>query len=243
MSKFSANNASTSGNFISKDLKPGTHYCKIVGMSIETVPYDVEQYQLKLVLQGPDQPEGFEGFKITKEGTETYKGQVAFVSIREYPFKNWGKGKDIETQIFDAINYLAKDLGILETMQKDNVSGEDVESYLENCKKYFINDNLWAYYSIGGKEWYKDGSQYPNYNLFLIYEKGSGKRSVSLDIENDKFLKFDENNEKHLKKAKNPNAETKAKEVDEFGEEENDLFGAEDEGDPFLDDRGGDDLL
>lgn len=224
---FKASEASTGTGGGSKILKPGTHYCRIVDIRVEEPPYDSNNRQVLLVLEGVDQGDSFEGVMIDKNRPElgTYRGMVATVKHDYYDFKDFEWKGDLiskDQQIYNWINNLAKRLGVLGQMNADNVSGETIEEYVQEAKKYLVNPELWAYFTIAGKEYYTEGYDLPNYRLFLaskslldkedrvLYKNrhpfvlGNEDKSVAELMEDSSFIKFDES--VHIIKVAKPDA-------------------------------------
>ena len=225
MSKFKSKEAKVS-NYTPKTFGPGEHYCRVVGMELNTPPFDKDAYNLQFTLESVEQPEGFEGFFIDpkNEGLGRYKGQIGFVNNSKYTFSTFvyqGKTIERDDQIFNFVNMMAKNLGILEAIQKDNVEGNTIEDYVTNVKKYFFNPDLWAWFVICGQEYQKEGSEYVNFRLFFP-NKG---KFVSLEMNDDTRMKYDES--KHIIKLK----KSEPKEIDDFESEpgSDDMFS----GDPI----------
>lgn len=223
---FTAKDAST-GNGGSKILQPGTRLCRIVDIQIEAPAYDANNRQIVLKLEGVDQGDAFDGLEIDKNRPELgkYRGQIANVKGDLYDIKDFewqGDTISKEQQIYNWVNKLARTLGVLNKMNADNVSGETIEDYVEQAKKYLVNPDLWALYTICGKEYYTEGYDKPNYRLFLasksILEKedrakyknkepfilASDDQRLDELESNPKFIKFDPN--VHIIKAKAPDA-------------------------------------
>ena len=230
---FKATDASTGGGS-RKILTPGTHYCHIVDLRLETPPYDKNNRQVQLVLEGVDQGDDFEGIAVNKDKPKlgNYRGMIATVKHDYYDFKDFEwKGETIEKdqQIYNWINNLARKMGVLEKMNADNVSGESIEDYVDAAKEYIANPDIWGHFTIAGKEYYTEGYEKPNYRLFLasksildktekhIYKNrnafifGGEDESHAECIENISFINFDES--KHIIKAAAPET---PKEVDGF---------------------------
>lgn len=168
---FKATDASTGGGS-RKILTPGTHYCRIVGLKLETPPYDKNNRQVQLVLEGVDQGDDFEGIAINKDKPKlgNYRGMVATVKHDYYDFKDFEwKGETItkDQQIYNWVNNLARKMGVLEKMNADNVSGESIEEYVDAAKEYIVNPDIWGLFTIAGKEYFTEGYESPNYRLFL----------------------------------------------------------------------------
>ena len=209
----------------SKILKPGQHFCRILDISLVVPPWNDDAYFVTLKLEGPNMGDGFEGVAMDKDnpGAGTYAGQIATVNNFRYPFSsyNW-QGKDIERdpQIFNWINALATQLGVFKEIQAAKIQAETIEEYITKITPYLTHPELWANFTIAGREYYKDGYDSPNYNLF--FPKKSGKNFPYSALEDDHgnpqgFLKYNE--AEHIIKEAKPDAPT---EVDTFGTEPTD---------------------
>jgi hypothetical protein len=168
------------GSNIPKIMNPGTHYCRIVDIRIDRPPYSPEKEPMFVVLtlEGIDRGPEFQGIAKDKMNPArgNYSGQIANVRSGRYPFTTYNyDGRQIkrDDQIFRWINNLAKQLGVLDKMNADNVEADTIEEYVEAVKKYVTDPELWAHHTIGGQEYFTDGYDKPNYRLF--YPKNEGK--------------------------------------------------------------------
>lgn len=201
MSKFnSAEYTKPEGNYTPKVLNPGEHYCRVVALGLEPVPWNAEHFQLTFTLETPAMGDDFEGVDIDKTKPELgkYQGQIAWVKAGTFPFSTY-TWKDVtydrDEQIFKWVNNFASQLGVFEAIQKANVGGDTIGSYIENIKPFLINPELYAYFNVNGREWWKPGQSRPNYNLFFPkYDNGSYGYSALLDGEEKplKFIKYNE---------------------------------------------------
>lgn len=171
-------NANAGGSSIPKIMSPGTHYCRIVDMKLDVPPYNKESYFVVLTLEGIDLGDDFQGLAVDKlnPARGNYRGQIANVRSGRFPFSTYNyQGKDImrDDQIFRWVNNLAKQLGVLEQMNADNVQAETIEEYVNAVKGYVVNPDVWAHHTFGGQEYFTEGYDKPNYRLF--YPKPEGK--------------------------------------------------------------------
>lgn len=165
------------GSNVPKILSPGTHYCRIIDIKLETPPYDTSAYSINLLLEGEDQGEDFVGIAVDKNNPSygTFRGQIANVRANRYPFSTYTyQGREIkrDEQIFRWVNNLAKAMGVLDQMNADNVEASTIEEYVAVVKSYLTNPELWAYFTIGGQEYFTDGYDKPNYRMFLPKAEG-----------------------------------------------------------------------
>jgi hypothetical protein len=220
---FNPNGGSSS---VPKILSPGTHFCHILDMKLETPPYNTEAYSLNLLVEGEDQGDDFAGLPIDKMNPSlgNYRGQIANIRAGRYPFSTFVyQGREVkrDEQIFRWVNNLAKALGVLDQMNADNVEAETIEEYVGVVKKYVTNPEVWGYFTIGGQEYFTEGYDKPNYRMFL--PKSEGKlmpiASANLDERTGEpvnLLKFDR--AKHIiQKAEGPAA---AESLSGFGGQE-----------------------
>lgn len=210
------------GVSVAKIMSPGTHYCRIIDITLDIPPYKTDAYSVNLLLEGTDRGDEFQGIAIDKNnpGLGNYRGQIANVRSGRYPFSDYNyQGKDImrDDQIFRWVNNLAKQMGVLDKMNADNVAASTIEEYVDAVKKYLTNPELWGYFTIGGQEYFQDGYEKPNYRMF--FPKQEGKLLPFSALENDErqplnLLPYDR--EKHIIPAKDQPA-AKAESVEGFG--------------------------
>ncbi len=209
------------GGSIPKILQPGTQYCRILDVKLDIPPYKKEGYFVVLKLEGVDQGDEFKGLEIDKNNPSlgNYRGQVANVKNGQYCFSDYvynGKLIKRDNQIYNWMNNLAKQMGVLDKMNKAGVEGETIEDYVQGVRKYLIDPELWGYFTVGGSEYFNEGYSNPNYRLFFPKTQKQ-TYPFSLTKESATFVEFD--SEAHIIRAKADDAE-KAKEsatpVDSF---------------------------
>lgn len=178
---FSSNNFKEAGSG-PKIFEPGTHYVRIVDLYLEKSPFQGEEdaYFVTLKLEGKDEGDDFEGLMIDKNNPSLgrYRGKAATVRSKRGSFKDYvyeGRSVKRDQQIFNWLNNLAKQWGVLGDMNKANVSGETIEEYVENARKFIINPEIYGYMTLGGSEYFSEGYDKPNYNLFFPNVKLSEK--------------------------------------------------------------------
>ncbi len=219
---FSANEYShnTTGGS-SKILQPGEHYCRIHDLTLVSPPWNDEAYFLCLKLEGPHMGDGFDGIAVDRDNPAlgTYDGQIATVNSYRYPFSTYeyqGKEIDRDQQIFNWVNALATQMGVMNDVQKSKIQAETIEEYVTAIKPFLCNPELWGTFTVAGREYYKDGYDKPNYNLF--FPKKSGKLFPYTVKENaegepvENLLRYNE--KEHILLAEAPATPT---EVDGFG--------------------------
>lgn len=165
------------GSSVPKIMSPGTHYCRIVELKLDVPPYNKDAYSINVTLEGVDRGDDFQGIAIDKTNPTlgNYRGQIANVRSGRYPFSTYVyQGKEIsrDEQIFRWVNNLAKQMGVLERMNADNVEASTIEEYVDAVKKYVTNPELWGYFTIAGQEYFTEGYDKPNYRLFFPKQEG-----------------------------------------------------------------------
>jgi hypothetical protein len=168
----------STGGGTSKILTPGEHYCRILEVGLQTPPWNDEAYFVTLKLEGPNLGESFEGIAIDKTNPAlgNHSGQIATVNSFRYPFSTYEyQGKEIQRdqQIFNWINSLATQMGVMPEIQKAGIKAETIEEYVTAVTPFLTNPELWGTFTIAGREYYKEGYDKPNYALF--FPKKSGK--------------------------------------------------------------------
>ena len=168
----------SAGSSMPKIMNPGTHYARIVDMRLDAPPYKADSYFVVLQLEGVDQGDSFVGLPIDKTNPSlgNYRGQIANVRSGRYSFSDYtydGRQITRDEQIFRWVNNLAKQMGVLEKMNADNVEAETIEDYVAIVRRYLVNPELWGYFTIGGQEYYTEGYDRPNYRL--MFPKPEGK--------------------------------------------------------------------
>jgi hypothetical protein len=173
MSTFkSADFKPATGAGIPKLLNPGTHYCRIVDITLDEPPYKKDAYFINLKLEGEDRGDDFQGIDLDKNNPSLgkYRGQVAYVKSGQYPFSTYtfdGKVIERDQQIFRWINNLARQMDVLDKMNAKGVEADTIEEYVMEVRKYLIDPELWGHYTIAGKEYFNEGYSNPNYRLFF----------------------------------------------------------------------------
>lgn len=181
------------GSSVSKIFNPGTHYCRIAEIRLDAPPYKPESYFVVLTLVGLDRGDDFVGMAIDKTRPElgNYKGQVATVKSGRYSFSDYtydGRQITRDEQIFRWVNNLAKQMGVLEKMNADNVEAETIEDYVAIVRRYLLNPELYGYFTIAGQEYFTEGYDRPNYRLFFPKQEGKNLPFSAVMDEQDQPL-------------------------------------------------------
>ena len=184
------------GNYVSKILLPGTHKCQILDLKLEPAPYDKNVFNLSFFLQGEEQGEDFEGLQIDRNnpGRGNYKGQVGYVKSGQFPFKDWVyKGKNItkEDSIQTFLGGFLKQIGELEKFQAKGSSYDSLNDLVNAVKTHICKPDFFVHFTIGAQKYYKDGSEYASYSLFLP-KRAEGKYAYATTAENPTFMAFNE---------------------------------------------------
>lgn len=157
---------------VSKILVPGTHYCRIIDVILDEPAYKKGAYFVVLKLEGVDQGDEFKGIDIDKNNPSlgSYRGQIASVKSGDFPFSDYvynGKPIKRDNQIYNWINHVAKQMGILSKMNEKGVEADTIEDYVREVRKYLIDPELWGHFTIAGKEYFNEGYSNPNYKMFF----------------------------------------------------------------------------
>lgn len=161
-----------SGSNVPKVLQPGTHYCRVVDMYLDAPSYDKESYFVVLKLEGVDRGDEFDGLDVDKNNPSLgkYRGQIGNIKSGQYPFSTYtyeGRVIQRDNQIYNWVNNVAKQMGVLKTMNEKGVEGETIEEYVTEVRKYLIDPELWGHFTVAGKEYFTEGYSNPNYRLFF----------------------------------------------------------------------------
>ena len=203
---FSLNNFSENkSTFVQKSLQPGTHHCTVLDLKLEVPPYDANQYNLVFSLMGPELGADFEGFQINRLDPSRghYKGQTGTVKANQYGFKDWEyKGKKIgrDESIQNFLGTFLKQVNLLDQFQAQNISAETIEDLVAEVRAFLIKGAYQFYFTIGAQKYFKEGSEFPNYALFLPKRTG-GKIAYANSDEEANFLAFDEATHVYEKKT------------------------------------------
>jgi len=194
---FSLNNFSAAeSTFVQKGLQPGTHQCSILDLKLEKPPYDPNQYNLVFSLMGPELGGDFEGFQINRldPSKGNYKGQIGNVKANQYGFKDWEyKGKSIsrDESIQNFLGTFLKQVNLLDQFQGQNINAESIEDLVAEIRAFLIKGEYTFFFTLGAQRYYKDGSEYPNYALYLP-KRLEGKFAYANTAEDPKLAVFNE---------------------------------------------------
>ncbi len=157
-----------------KVLVPGTHYVRIVDLFLEKSPFQGEEdaYFITTRVEDIDEGDDFEGFFIDKDNPSLgrFRGQIATVRSKRGSFKDYeyqGRQVERDSQMFSWINNLAKQWGVMDAMNKAGIKGDTIEEYFNNVKKFIMNPEIWGYVTLAGSEYFSEGYDRPNYNMFF----------------------------------------------------------------------------
>lgn len=219
----SSNFKETASSGIPKILAPGTHYCRVVDLTLDAPPYNKEAYFVNVKLEGVDRGDEFDGIAIDKNNPALgkYRGQIGNIKSGEWPFSTYtyeGKVIQRDNQIYNWVNNLAKQMGVLGKMNEKGVEADTIEDYVMEVRKFLIDPELWGHFTIGGSEYFNEGYTNPNYRLFFPKAQPRKNLFPFSALENDdrkphNFIEF--NPEVHIIKAKEKDV-TPAETVDSF---------------------------
>jgi hypothetical protein len=198
---------SGSGSSVPKTLSPGVQVFKINSISLETVPYKQEAYNIVLNVEGPDMGEDFEGFFIDKDNPTLgrYKGQVGKIRLTEYPLADGTTKTGIvikrDAEILRQVDMICKNLEMKDWLEaQDNLHNtiEDLVKALDRDRPFA---NKFVRACVAGRE-YINKQNYTNFDLYLPKwsKNGSAYELASVDEAVSKVVKFDP--EVHVRKAK-----------------------------------------
>jgi hypothetical protein len=216
---YNINDFSVGSGSVSKVLEPGTHKCRIIDIKVDSPSYDTanETLQVTFILEGEPEGGSFVGVAVDKTDPSkgNYEGKIAYVKNGQYAFKDWttkqGEFIPKEKQLFNFISGLALNLGILDTVKLDPVFAKENVSFNEFfsvVQKHACDPDLWAYFTIGGKEKWTEGYNNPNYNMFFV--KYANRKSYA-NVSEDKVVPF--NPEEHIIKTERGTPVTVASEI------------------------------
>lgn len=166
-------NPNATGGNVPKIINPGTHLCRIVDIKLDAPPYKLDAYFIVLTLEGQDRGNDFAGLPVDKMNPSlgNYKGQIGNVRSGRYPFSDYVyQGKEIQRdeQMFRWINTLAKQLNVFDAMNAGNgIQAATIEEYINAVRKFIVQPELWAQFTIGGQEYFSEGYDKANYRLFF----------------------------------------------------------------------------
>ena len=194
---FSLNNfTAAESTYVQKGLQPGTHQCTVLDLKLERPPYDANQYNLIFSLMGPELGDDFEGFQINRldPSKGNYKGQIGNVKANQYGFKDWEyKGKKIgrDESIQNFLGTFLKQVNLLDQFQGMDVNADTIEDLVAEVRAFLIKGEYKFYFTLGAQKYFKEGSEYPSYALYLP-KKLEGKFAYANTLEDTKFAQFDE---------------------------------------------------
>jgi hypothetical protein len=198
---------SGSGSSVPKTLSPGVQMFKINSISLETVPYKQEAYNIVLNVEGPDMGEDFEGFFIDKDNPTLgrYKGQVGKIRLTEYPLADGTTKTGIvikrDSEILRQVDMLCKNLEMKEWLVAQDNLHDTIEDLVKALDKARPFANKFVRACVAGRE-YVNKQNYTNFDLYLPKwsKDGSAYELASVEEAVSKVVKF--NPDVHVKKAK-----------------------------------------
>ena len=183
-------------------IEPGNNVIKINSVSFDQTPYDAEAYNIVLHVETEPIPGEFNGFLKDMENPNgpKYEGQVGRVRFSPYPYKDTTlqSGTEIsrDTEVLKAMVFLSEALG--KRAELDKIEANTIDQFMVECNKLFSNT---GYFNacLGAREWEnRDG--YINNDLFLPKRSKDGVPIEALNSEANRILKFDANNNNHLRR-------------------------------------------
>lgn len=199
---FTSNNFKESNHSAAKVISVGTTVCRILNIELQHQAYDPEQFNLVFMLE--TRPVGGDFVGMDKDKNDLSKGKYEgriglYIKNGQYAFKTYeyqGKVIDRDQQIFNWITSMCKQLGVIDAMNAEGKSFDNIEDYVAFCKAHLVKPDLYAAFTIGGKEYYKEGQDRPNVRMYFpkMHNKQYPYALVDADdnvVAPDTFLVFD----------------------------------------------------
>lgn len=178
-------------NFVPKNLEPGVHKCKVLGIEAYEKQYQNDKEPrliLRLKLEGERPNAEFEGFYIDKDNPKLgrHDGPSSVVNADPFDFK--------DNKVEDKNNggYIAKEILCARWLQRlcQELNGSNwvqenmgVHKTFNDFIAAFNKDNpvkdVYAYFVIGGTKYIKDNG-YAAYKYLKIQYADKGDRSIGL---------------------------------------------------------------
>lgn len=206
----------TGGSGMAKTIAPGNHRLKIDSIVLEDFTF-VEGAK-HLVLYVETEPiEGFEGFLIDKndESKGRYAGQSGRIKAGQYAFSDGETKTGIKVErdrsILIFLQNLCKTMGLNEWFTSQDGKHDTIDDFVIAFNKTANFKDIYLDFCVAGKE-YMGKTGYTNYDLYLP----KADRGTYPFGEKDSSKVITYNEAVHLKK-------TEVKEVNKFGDDEDDL--------------------
>jgi len=183
-------------------IGPGNQVVKINSISFDQTPYDADAYNIVLHVESEPIVGEFNGFlkDMNNPNGPRYEGQVGRVRFSPYPYKDTTlpSGREIEkdTEVLKAMVYLSEVLN--KRAELDKIEANTIEQFMVECNNLFSNSE-YINACLGAREW-ENKEGYINNDLFLPRMSKDGIPLEALNKEGSRLLKFDENNNNHLRK-------------------------------------------
>jgi len=200
-----------------KSLKPGNTTVKINSIYLEEYPWGENAYHLMFDLEGPAQPDGFEGFFIDKnnEALGRYAGQVSRVKANMWAYSDKTLDRGIvinrDMEISKVLQNIANATGCTAWLDAQDEKHENIESLVNQMNDDAPFADKLMDVCLAGKE-YENKAGYTAYDLWL--PKAENNKYAYGDLNSERILKYNE--AKHLKKIE-------VKPVDKFGDDDDDF--------------------
>ena len=183
-------------------IEPGNNVIKINSVSFDQTPYDAEAYNIVLHVETEPITGEFNGFLKDMENPNgpKYEGQVGRVRFSPYPYKDTTlqSGTEIsrDTEVLKSMVFLSETLD--KRGELDKIEANTIDQFMVECNKIFSNSDYFNA-CLGAREWEnRDG--YINNDLFLPKRSKDGLPIEALNSEANRILKFDANNNNHLRR-------------------------------------------
>ena len=194
---------------VSKVIQPSNVTARVIDMKLEAPPYDSNALNLTLLLETtPVEDESFTGLPIDKNSPElgAYKGQVGWIQASPFAFSDYtskidGKTTARDEQVFRWLWNFAKEIGTSRRSADENISGDTIQEYLDEARKYFVSPDRLIHFCVGGAE-YENAQGYTQHRLYLV-KADKAKKPYELAVEGkepSKVITF--NPDLHIRKKK-----------------------------------------
>jgi hypothetical protein len=202
----------TGGGKTPKTLQPGNASIKVNSIYLDSVPWDVNEFNVMMDCEGSDLGDGFEGFFIDKnnEALGKFSGQVGRVRSSQWGYvdKEITGGIQIlrDVEITKFLKNLAVATDCVAWLEAEDGKHETINSLVEemNDKAPFADKYLSV--CLGGRE-YENKAGYMNYDLFFPKFSKQGVPFEAKDDNSGRVYTF--NDSDHI-------ARKKVKEVESF---------------------------
>ena len=162
----------TGGGKTPKTLQPGNASIKVNSIYLDSVPWDVNEFNVMMDCEGADLGENFEGFFIDKanETLGRHTGQVGRVRSSQWSYvdKEITGGIQIlrDVEITKFLKNLAVVTDCVAWLEAEDGKHETIQSLIEKMNEDAPFSDKFLNVCLGGRE-YENKGGYTNYDLFF----------------------------------------------------------------------------